>query len=310
MHITEKLHTLVFHSLEEQIAVIDQKGNILDVNRAWQVFGSENGLSSGYNCFSDNYLKALSDSVKAGDSIAEQALKGIREVIDGKQRIFYFEYPCHSPDQKRWFTMRISPLHNDASRTLFVISHHNITQRKLAEQQVEKLAMNDPLTELANRRAFFVFLTQEMRVSMRHQTPVSMLLLDVDYFKSYNDTFGHLAGDRCLNQVAQILNAHTRRPEDLAARIGGDEFALILGNTELAVALKMAESILQQIRELNMFFDDSKQVTASIGVYSTIPTTEQDEFFLFHETDRALYQAKASGRNQIACLQIMIDTDV
>lgn len=296
------LHTLVFHSLEEQIAVIDQDGNIVDVNQAWEHFGAENDLHEEYRCLGNNYLKTLADSVASGDSFAAEALTGISNVINGTQTIFYFEYPCHSPNQKRWFTMRVAPLHSDQTTSLFVISHHNITQRKLAEEQIEKLAMNDPLTELANRRAFFRFLTQEMRVSIRNQTPIALLLLDIDYFKTINDQFGHLAGDQCLTKVGQALNAHARRPEDLAARIGGDEFALALGNTELAVALKIAEAVLQEINELEMNFEATIQLTASIGVFSVIPNKQQNEFFLFNETDKALYQAKAAGRNQVGHL--------
>lgn len=297
------LHSSVFHSLEEQIAIIDHAGNILDVNLAWQNFGAENGLHSEYTYLGRNYLKTLSDSVAAGDSLAGEALKGITDVLDGKHPIFYFEYPCHSPNQERWFTMRVTPLHGDESRSLFVISHHNITQRKLAEEQVEKLAMQDPLTELSNRRAFFQFLTQEMRISIRSQAPIALLLLDVDYFKNYNDEFGHLAGDKCLTNIGQVLLSHARRPSDLAARIGGDEFALILGNARLEMAWKIAESVLKEINELKMVFGDSKRVTASIGLISVIPNKKQNEVFLFHVADTALYQAKSAGRNQVVYLQ-------
>jgi PAS domain-containing protein len=156
MKISADLHTLVFHSLEEQIAVIDQAGNILDVNWSWQNFGAENGLPSVYTCPGHNYLKTLSDSAASGDSLAGEALNGIVDVLSGKSAVFYFEYPCHSPNEKRWFTMRVAPVHGDVSRSLFVISHHNVTQRKLTEERVEKLAMEDPLTGLANRRAFLL----------------------------------------------------------------------------------------------------------------------------------------------------------
>lgn len=298
------LHTSVFHSLEEQITVIDAAGNILDVNLAWQTFGVENGFRSEYTCLGHNYLKTLSESVAAGDSLAGEALEGITDVLSGKRAIFYFEYPCHSPNQERWFTMRVTPLHGDESRSLFVISHHNITQRKLAEQQVEKMAMRDPLTELSNRRAFFLFLTQERRISIRSQTPLALILLDVDYFKNYNDEFGHLAGDQCLTNVSQVLLAHARRPDDLAARIGGDEFGLILGNTGPEMAWKIAESVLKEINDLKMVFGDSKQVTASIGLISVIPNKQQNEVFLFHEADTALYQAKSAGRNQVVHLRL------
>ncbi len=294
------LHTSVFHSLEDQIAVIDRTGNILDVNLAWLDFGTQNGLPSEYVCVGHNYLEALSNSVASGDSLAGEALHGIMEVLTGKRAIFYFEYPCHSPDEKRWFTMRISPLHGDDSGNLFVISHHNITQRKLAEEKVEELAMHDPLTGLGNRRAYLQHLSKEIRGSIRNQNPISMILIDVDYFKKYNDQFGHAAGDQCLSNIGQVLLAHARRPGDLATRIGGDEFALILGNTRLEVAQEIAKSILSAISDLKIYCNDSKQITASIGLASAIPHKRHSDDFLFQEADKALYRAKSAGRNQVA----------
>jgi diguanylate cyclase (GGDEF)-like protein len=300
----EALHTSVFHSLEEQIAVVDQAGNIIDVNLAWQNFGCENGLPSGYAFMAHNYLEIMSDSAAAGDSLADEALQGIVDVLAGTRAVFYFEYPCHSPVEKRWFTMRVTPLHDDESRSLFVISHHNVTQRKLAEERVEELAMQDPLTGLANRRSFQLFLNKEMRSSIRNQTPISLVLLDVDNFKNYNDEFGHAAGDQCLNNVGQVLRVHARRPDDLAARIGGDEFALILGSTNLATAREIAESVLKEINDHKMVFGDSKRVTASVGLVSVVPHKQQNEDCLFQEADKALYRAKSAGRNQVVHIQL------
>lgn len=297
------LHTSVFHSLEEQIAVIDQAGNILDVNLAWQQFGGENGLPSGYTCIARNYLKALSDSVAAGDSLAGDALQGIEDVQAGKRAFFHLEYPCHSPDEQRWFTMRVTALNGDESERLFVISHHNITQRKLAEERVEKLSMQDPLTGLGNRRAFHQFLNKEMRNSVRNQTPIGLAFIDVDYFKHYNDEFGHAAGDQCLTHIAQVLLAHARRPADLAARIGGDEFALILGDTEPDAARKITQSVVEAIYDLNMVFGESGQITVSIGLISIVAQAHLSEDFLFQEADKALYHAKSAGRNQLVCAQ-------
>jgi diguanylate cyclase (GGDEF)-like protein len=220
-------------------------------------------------------------------------------VLAGKLAFFSFEYPCHSPDNKRWFTMRVNALHGDESKGMFVVSHHNITQRKLAEERVEQMAMQDPLTGLANRRAFQLFLRNEMRNSIRNQTPIGLALIDVDYFKNFNDEFGHAAGDQCLTNVSQVLLAHARRPGDLAARIGGDEFALILANTELDTAQMIAESVMNEINDLKMVFGDSKQVTLSIGLLSVVPHEQQTEEYLLQQADRALYSAKSAGRNQV-----------
>jgi len=302
------LHTLVFNSLEEQIAVIDQRGTIIDVNHAWFNFGNENGLSAKYTCVGCNYIEVLSASVASGDSLVGEASQGILDVINGNRDSFYFEYPCNSPDEKRWFMMRVTRL-IDGAVNLFVISHHNITQRKLAEERADHLAMHDPLTDLANRRYFDQFLKQEMRRSIRNRSVISLVVVDVDYFKAYNDELGHLAGDQCLVNISQALLMLSRRPSDLAARLGGDEFALILGDTNFIKSQKIAEAIQKAIYDLRMLFGESRQVTVSVGVVSVIPHEQQDEKFLMQEADKALYQAKLAGRNRVVHLKPDINNE-
>jgi len=296
------LHTLVINSLEEQIAVIDHIGTIVDVNYSWTKFGEENGLSAESAYVGSNYLKVLSDSAANGDGLANEAAQGIFDVVNGNRASFYIEYPCHSPDEKRWFMMRVTRLNDDA-RSLFVISHHNITQRKLAEEQADHLAMHDPLTGLANRRNFSQFINREMRRSIRSQSPISLIAVDVDYFKQYNDALGHLAGDRCLANVGQTLLAYSRRPSDLAARLGGDEFVLLLGETDFTGSQKVAEAILKAVNDLRMVFGESGQITISMGVASMIPHEQMKEDFLLQEADKALYQAKLAGRNRVVHVQ-------
>jgi len=297
------LHTLVVNSLEEQIAVIDEAGAILDVNLAWTQFGAENGLPSRDGWAGRNYLEVLRTSFAAGDSLAGEAARGIQEVVEGERASFYLEYPCHSPQEKRWFIMRVTRLKDDARR-LFVISHQNITARKLAEERAEHLAMHDALTELANRRYFNLFLSNEMRRSIRNRSPISLLEIDVDYFKDYNDALGHLAGDRCLAGIGRALRVFARRPGDLAARLGGDEFALVLGGADVAEAQKIAEAILAAVDKLDMVFAKSRRVTVSVGLACVVPDERHDEHFLLQEADKALYRAKASGRNRVVQVQL------
>jgi diguanylate cyclase (GGDEF)-like protein len=300
------LHTLVFDSLSEQIAVIDQAGTIIDVNAAWTNFGIENGVSPDYVWTGSNYLEVLVASRASGDSLAGAAANGINEVVKDQCASFYLEYPCHSPDEKRWFVMRVTRL-EDASRHLFAISHHNITRRKLAEERAEYLAMHDPITGLANRRNFNLTLHREFRRSRRHQLPISLITVDLDHFKEHNDRYGHLAGDHCLEQVGQVLQAFSRRPNDLAARLGGDEFALLLGNTDSVGSQSVAEEILKSFNDLRMVLGGS-QVTISAGVASVIAREDQQEEFLFHEADKALYRAKQEGRNRVVHADSVGDT--
>ncbi len=300
------LHTLVINSLEEQIAVIDQAGTIIDVNHSWNNFGMDNGISSKYSWVGCNYLKVLSASAANGDCLAAEAEQGILDVVQGKCASFYLEYPCHSPEEKRWFMMRVIPVKR-ASKSLFVISHTNITLRKLAEERAEHLSMHDPLTGLANRRYFYQSLSKETRRSIRNRSTISLIALDVDYFKSYNDALGHPAGDQCLANVSQVLRVFSQRPSDLAARLGGDEFALLLADADFVESQTVAEAIIKKITDLNMVFGESKLVTVSIGVVTAIPHDQKNEDFLLQEVDKALYRAKLEGRNRVVRAQFVVE---
>lgn len=296
------LHTMVLNSLDEQIAVIDKAGTIIDVNSAWINFGVENGLSAEFSFIGSNYLEVLQASVASDDMPAAEAAQGISDVLCGKRISFYLEYPCHCPEKKRWFLMRVTSL-KDSSGNLFVISHHNITERKLAEEKVKYLALHDSLTGLANRRHFNEFLNNEMRRSIRTRSAISLIMLDVDHFKSYNDALGHPAGDECLVEVGQVLLAFSHRPGDLAARLGGDEFALILGDTDSISTQEIAEEIINAVNDLDMAFGNTGRITVSVGAVSLFPCMDQTEKFLLEEADKALYRAKLAGRNCVVYRQ-------
>lgn len=299
------LHSLALDSLEEQIAVLDGAGKIIYVNRAWKDFGAENGLAADSWGTGSNYLAACNASGSGGDSLTGEAEQGLRAVLSGERDSFYFEYPCHSPAEKRWFLMRVAPV-LDASTRLFVVSHHNITQRKLAEEQAEYLALHDPLTGLANRRRFNQFLDSEWRRNARNHSPLSFIMFDLDHFKDYNDELGHLAGDECLVKVAEVLSAYSGRPGDLAVRYGGEEFVLILGDTGLKESVQVAEVVRKEIYALDMRYRGTVRLTISAGVATIVPTGQQSTLLLVQEADDALYRAKQQGRNQVAYTQPLV----
>jgi diguanylate cyclase (GGDEF)-like protein len=134
---------------------------------------------------------------------------------------------------------------------------------------------------------------------MRDQTLIGLALIDVDHFKNFNDEFGHSAGDQCLCKVGQVLQTHARRPGDLAMRIGGDEFALIVRINDPANLVMIGQSILEDIRNLQMNFAGTQLVTVSIGLLSIVANGHVDGDSLYQDVDKALYQAKLAGRNQI-----------
>lgn len=164
------------------------------------------------------------------------------------------------------------------------------------------LATCDGLTQIPNRRRFDEYLEQQWKQMARERSPLAILLCDIDHFKEYNDTYGHLAGDDCLKQVAQTLCKTLKRPSDLVARFGGEEFAVILPQTDVDGALKVAELMQAAIQQLQLLHAQSPvhpYLTMSIGLASTIPLSHNASATLLDMADSALYLAKQQGRNQI-----------
>ena len=183
-----------------------------------------------------------------------------------------------------------------------------IHYRSLAEnemlvinQKLQILANIDSLTQIPNRHRFKEFFNQEWRRMSREQSPLAVILCDIDYFKNYNDDLGHQAGDNCLRKVAQAISDVVQRAADLVARYGGEEFVVILPNTEESGALKVADTIRQNVEKLQLEHSQSSIsnfVTLSLGVACTIPNENNSQELLLDTADKALYQAKQQGRNQ------------
>lgn len=175
--------------------------------------------------------------------------------------------------------------------------------RKLdaANQELVRISSSDSLTGVANRRHFDDAISVEWRRSRRHSNSLALLMCDVDHFKLYNDTYGHLAGDECLRRIAWTISRHTERPSDIVARFGGEEFAVILPETTIGGALIVAEKIRQGVRELNIAHGSSPSglVTLSIGIASAAPGFDNPHDDLILSADRALYRAKSEGRDRV-----------
>jgi len=166
---------------------------------------------------------------------------------------------------------------------------------------IERLSMIDQLTNIPNRRSFDNRLHVEWKQAVREQIPISLLLMDLDRFKSLNDSYGHQQGDIILKKVSEIFTKSLRRPADFTARWGGEEFIVLLPNTPLEGALEVAESIRSEVEKTPIFFSDGTEVriTISIGAASSMPgqTTSMQNFI--SEADNALYKAKNLGRNRV-----------
>jgi diguanylate cyclase (GGDEF)-like protein len=165
----------------------------------------------------------------------------------------------------------------------------------------ESLVIFDDLTGIANRRYFNRYLSQEWLRSRREALPLSLLICDLDFFKAYNDYYGHQAGDDCLRQVAGVLSRTLKRPADLVARYGGEELAVVLPNTDSQGAETVAEELCLAVRGLQIphhLSEVSPHVTISIGISTLVPTQETILENLIVAADLALYRAKATGRNR------------
>jgi diguanylate cyclase (GGDEF)-like protein len=198
----------------------------------------------------------------------------------------------------------------------FAIAVRDVTARKnmelelqIANRELRLLAHLDGLTRIANRRCFDDFFQQQWRRLSRTQQPLSLLMLDVDFFKPYNDLYGHQRGDECLVEIAQTIQKIISRPTDLVARYGGEEFVIVLPETNEEGAVVIAQIIINAIQDLKIPHQASAitdYVTVSIGITNLIPNMDFSPECLIDQADQALYIAKDKGRN-CYCLKPLIN---
>lgn len=178
----------------------------------------------------------------------------------------------------------------------------NHMELKQYKDRLERIASEDVLTGLATRRRFEEVLQSEWRRCRRHQAPLSVAMMDIDYFKPYNDNYGHGAGDDCLRKVGHALGKEVKRAADLVARYGGEEFVCVLPDTDLDGAMAFGHALRKAVLELKIpheYSQAANQVTTSIGISTVVPTEELEPYDLVREADKKLYAAKESGRNRV-----------
>ncbi|MFH7765137.1 diguanylate cyclase [Acinetobacter sp. BSP-28] len=190
----------------------------------------------------------------------------------------------------------------------------DISERKKKEEELkalhrklEEFSYKDGLTEIANRRLFDDFYSREWNNAIREQKPLSVILIDIDFFKQYNDFNGHIIGDACIKQIAQMLESCCVRPRDLVARYGGEEFAIVLPETNLEGAIQIADNIVRIIEQAKLphrASPISENVSVSLGVKCIRPTEKEDKIHFLNMVDKNLFKAKQTGRKRYVADEI------
>ncbi|HEY9692704.1 MAG TPA: diguanylate cyclase [Oculatellaceae cyanobacterium] len=266
-----------------------------------------------HQLYCDGRIRAIADVEK--DAIAPCLVEFLHElqvkaklvvaILQG-EKLWGLLIAHHCSAPRSWQQLEINLLSSLATQVAIAIKQSELYHKlQGANQELQSLASSDSLTNIGNRRCFDQTLEQEWLRLRREQQCLSLILCDIDCFKLYNDTYGHQAGDYCLQQVAKAISRAAKRPRDLAARYGGEEFAIVLPHTDLRGALRVAEEIRSFVQELKILHANSvvsQYVTLSLGVATTIPSLDSSATMLIAMADEALYQAKKQGRDRVVYL--------
>ncbi|KQQ32518.1 diguanylate cyclase [Duganella sp. Leaf126] len=266
---------------------------------AWEVLGTD----QHWQAFYQDRRPTLADLVIEARSRPDVGTDPMAQAGDADTGLCSQNW-CEMPrlGRQRFLAADASPI-LDADGVLLAVVEtlRDVTDEKRAQVALEQLATRDGLTGLANRRCFDDTMHAEWQRALRQQQPLSLLMVDVDNFKQYNDAYGHLGGDECLQRIAAAV-AKEMRTNDLVARYGGEEFAVILPNQSLKGAAIVAERIRCRVEQLHLPNLGSMQhvVTVSIGAATALPSQDTDPSQLVATADSALYRAKHMGRNRIS----------
>ena len=287
----------IFWAVTDALWVLDDKGIVIRANEAMldllgrplnEVIGK-----NGHELLKNELCSHESCPIKTGILLEKQE----------------YDIRITRQDQQLHYILTAAPLTTIVGSAGIVCQFKDITCRKQAEEKLTELnealkqmALIDGLTQIANRRHFDATIAQEWKRLARDKQPMSLLLADIDFFKKYNDHYGHQAGDDCLRQVGKALADTALRPADLVARYGGEEFVILLPNCTLEGALRVGERILDTIRQLGIEHSASSvspTVTISLGAATLIPDAQTPLKELIEQADQALYQSKKTGRNRV-----------
>ena len=291
--------------------VLDANGNVIIWNKACEKLTNVKaddviGKKDHWKAFYDNQRDCLADLVVKNKTEQINDLYLENNDIEERQTSLHVENWCQIPNVPGHFYLAIdaAPIYGNSGGLIAVVeSLRDMTETKLAHEELERMAQYDGLTNLANRRAFDERLKGDWSLSQRNKKPISLLFMDIDHFKQFNDIYGHQAGDDCLVTVAETIKGQCLRPSDFAARYGGEEFTIILPATDKGGAHVIAERIRKAVYGIDWKHSGNSaadRVTISIGIATMTPERGQiDGSILIKAADGALYKAKELGRNRI-----------
>ncbi len=288
--------------------VLDPQGYVIIWNRACERLTGLRaeevlGTNQHWRGFYDHPRPCLSDLVVQGRVDDIHTLYDAHDDPAGRAFGVHAENWCVMPrlGNRLYLAIDVGPIHNAQGELVAVVETlRDMTSEKLAIDELKRMATSDGLTGLVNRRGFDAILRTELASARREKTPLSLVMVDVDHFKPYNDTYGHPAGDECLRQISAVLSRSAVRPADVVARYGGEEFVLILPTTPPSGAEEVAARVQAHLEQLHLPHTAAPlgQVTLSMGLASLPPGGDLSAVGLLAQADAALYQAKHAGRNR------------
>ena len=307
---TDKIFALrVMRNLVTPTFVLDAEGNVIIWNlacerltgvKAEQVMGTQ----EHWRAFYETKRPCLADVFLSGNNDRLSELYENHIIEASSEKFLSAENWAVMPNigTKKYLAIDAGPVFDDTGQIIAVVETlRDMTELKNARDQLHQLAITDGLTGLWNRRHFDDQFNEAWLFTRRYQQPLSLMMIDIDYFKQFNDHYGHGEGDRTLENVANTIRSALRRPGDKAFRYGGEEFCVLLTDTDSIGAQQVAQTILSNILDLQIPHEKSpyERVSASIGIATVLSSEQKDRQVLMHEADRMLYDAKAKGRSRI-----------
>jgi diguanylate cyclase (GGDEF)-like protein len=264
------------------------------------------GTSEHWRGFYDEPRYCLADTLVLGQARDFSSLYSSHTPMSDDAPGWRAENWCTMPRAGRqcYLAIDAGPIFDESGELIAVVETlRDMTLQKEAQMALQRLAARDGLTGIANRRCFDEALAAEWHRAQRDQTSLALLLIDVDHFKRYNDTYGHQKGDDCLKNIARAMEDKIFRPADLLARYGGEEFVILMPNTDTTGAQMVANRIVHHVHEQAIPHEASdigQRVSISVGVAATVPGQHLEADRLLAAADKALYAAKHSGRNRVS----------